>query len=94
MSLNDLSKSRKWILAIPPVDQPQVDVGRILGGNMALRSSRTLIEVLRSTIQRIEGSETGMKESLLFRELKRSILRSIAELEIKKSSGDDSVGMG
>jgi hypothetical protein len=61
---------------------------------MALRSSRTLIEVLRSTIRRVEGSEMGKKEDLLFQELKRSILRSIAELEIQKSSRDDSAETG
>ena len=53
---------------------------------MVLQSSPGLIEILRATLEKLEQSnESGQNDSAL-RELKASILRAIAELEVHKSA--------
>ena len=54
---------------------------------MSVQSSPpTLIGVLRTTLERIERAEEIDTSDLAFAELKHSITRAIAELEVKKSA--------
>jgi hypothetical protein len=53
---------------------------------MMVQSAPGLIEVLRSTLERLERSPEVKYDDSAFRELKSSILRAIAELEVKKSA--------
>lgn len=50
-------------------------------------SLRGLVDLLRSTLQRLEESEGIRPNDPAYLELKSSILRSIAELEIERFGG-------
>jgi hypothetical protein len=51
-----------------------------------MQSSPGLIEVLRSTLEQLERSPERRHDDAAMRELESSILRAIAELEVKKSA--------
>jgi hypothetical protein len=54
--------------------------------NVARRPSPTLIEVLRSTLVGLEGSREFNVDDPALREFKRSLLRLIADLQLRKES--------
>jgi hypothetical protein len=53
---------------------------------MMVQSSPGLIELLRSTLEQLESSPDIRKDDAAMRELKNSILRTLAELEVRKSA--------
>jgi hypothetical protein len=53
---------------------------------MVLKTSHSLIEALRSALEQLERTEEISSDDPALRELKRSILLMIAELESKKSA--------
>jgi hypothetical protein len=53
---------------------------------MMVQSSPSLIELLRSTLEQLESSPELQKNDAAMRELKSSILRTLAELEVRKSA--------
>jgi len=51
---------------------------------MGLRYTLTLIEILRKTLRDVEASSDGDRNDPAVLQLKRSIARTIAELEVAK----------
>ena len=60
------------------------------------RPSPNLVQILRSTLQRLEQSREYAPDDLALREFKRSVLRLIADLQLRKESkprtGNDQAG--
>jgi hypothetical protein len=50
------------------------------------RPSPNLVQILRSTLQRLEQSREFTADDLALREFKRSVLRLIADLQLRKES--------
>jgi hypothetical protein len=53
---------------------------------MMVQSSSNLIELLRATLEQLERNPEYGRDEAALRELKSSLLRAIAELEIQKSA--------
>ena len=65
------------------VEYEQIDIG---WRNMNMQSSPGLITALQSTLRQLEQTEEMTPEDPALVELKRSIVRVMAELEVKKAS--------
>ena len=53
------------------------------------RPSPNLVQILRSTLQRLEQSREFASDDLALREFKRSVLRLIADLQLRKESSTE-----